>query len=202
MPLQLALPFSVEELYGDYYEYLLIASPDPKLTEKIVAIKKGFYTTFQQCIAVKTRPHITIATLWTKETFEDPLVALMQKACDKTSRFVAGLYGFDGFKPSTLYIKVQEHKPFHQLAYNLTTVNDYLRCHGLPAGRLVKHPHLTIARRLSHRVYAKAMQAYAHQNFQDFFPVHELVLLKRRHQFDRCQQIARLSLSSRNSFLN
>lgn len=193
---QLSLPFTDEDRCGDYREHLLVASPPPDLAAKIMKEKQAFYDVYKQLIAIKTKPHITVADLWAKEELESSLVALMQEACSRQPRFVTGLHGFAGFESSTIYINVQEHGPFLQLADRLSVVNRYLRSHGLPSGYLVNHPHLTIARRLPRRVYAKAIQDYTGRSFHGSLPVHELVLLKRKHRFDKCEEVATLRLLS------
>ncbi len=49
--------------YG-FSEYLLIANPDKEVYEKVVTEKEKFYYKYGEKIAVKTKPHITLAVFF------------------------------------------------------------------------------------------------------------------------------------------
>lgn len=198
---QLTLPFADDGCCGRW-QYLLIASPDPAVTAAVMKVKEDFYAVYKQRIATGTRPHITVAHFTATEKSEAALVELMRETCSKHPRFIAGLQNFDGFEPSTLYINVQAHEPFRQLAGSLSVVKDCLRTNRCPAAYLVSHPHLTVARRLPHWVYAKAIREYRSRCFEGAFVVNELLLLKKRQRSQRYERVTTLRLSPSNSFLN
>lgn len=195
MKLQLLLPFSPDDLSCDQREYLLIASPTPNVTAKVMEVKEDFYAVYKQAMAVTTRPHITVAAFKATEKLQSSVIELMQQACHDQQRFVVALRGFDGFAPAAIYIKVQDHQPFRQLAHRLRTVNGWLQNNGCRTAKLVNLPHLTIARRLSSPVYKKAIQDYSNRSFRDAFVLNNLLLLKRRHPGDHYKRVTSLRFS-------
>jgi 2'-5' RNA ligase len=96
---------------------------------------------------------------------------------------------FAGFPKHTIYIGVRDPAPFQQLAKKLKPVAEYISNSGCPSVRLVSQPHFSVARGLSASVYDKAMPYYAQKGFYASFMIEELVLLRRRHQFDKCQAV-------------
>ena len=90
----------------------------------------------------------------------------------------------------TIYARVQSHEPFKQLAASLKVIDDYVRSCGYPRAILISHPHMTIARKLPQHIYEKAVMDYSQKTFNTRFAVNELILLKRRNQYDKCQQLA------------
>ena len=48
------------------------------------------------------------------------------------------------------------------------------------------HPHITIARSLTQEIATKAKIDYEKREYKDSFTVQDIVLLKRKNQYDRC----------------
>ena len=190
------LPFTTHELFGNRWQYLLLVSPDYPVTAKVREEKDRFYSLYRLKMAIKTLPHITVARFTANEDLEKPLVALMQSVCKKHQRFFVELLGFDGFEAHAIFIKVREHKPFHELAHGLDIINNYLIANEHSAACLVTEPHMTIAREISCRVYTKAIDSYLRRSFSGSFWVHELLLFKRRHRGETYQRVTSLRLPS------
>ncbi len=68
--------------------------------------------------------------------------------------------------------------------------------------KLITYPHLSIARRLQQNIYEKAMFEYSKKTFYASFEVNELVLLKRKNQFDACTHVNVFKLPSANNLFN
>ncbi|MEO6549828.1 MAG: hypothetical protein ABIN94_17635, partial [Ferruginibacter sp.] len=68
-------------------------------------------------------------------------------------------------------------------------IDTYISSCSCPSIKVIAHPHLSIASRLSEDVYFKALAAYAHKSFHESFAVNELRLLRRKHQYDTCKAI-------------
>ena len=94
----------------------------------------------------------------------------------------------------TIYIRVQDHKPFKRLAKDLGVIDEYVQSNDCPKARISDKPHLTIARRLPAEVYEKAMMDYSQKIFHDFFPVRQLVLLRRDNEFGKYKTVNVFSL--------
>ena len=171
------------------WEYLLVAHPDDNVFNKIMDIKQDFFKTYNQKIAVKTKPHITIANFLATESMEETVIRWIQRVCSQHKSFPVTLNNYSGFPPHTVFVRIQDHTPFKQLAAELKVIDQYVRSNGCPEARLVFRPHLTIAKGLDNNIYNKAMLDYSQKTFHETFLLTELILLKRNNQFDACKQV-------------
>lgn len=171
------------------WEYLLVANPDEIIYNKIMEVKQAFFDTYHQKIAIKTKPHITVANFLARESMEETLIRYVHRICSQHTSLEVTLNNYSGFPPHTIYIRVQDHAPFRQLASQLKVIDQYVQSNGCPEVRLIFRPHLTIARGLDNNVYNKAMLDYSQKTFHETFQLTELVLLKRNNQFDKCKQV-------------
>jgi 2'-5' RNA ligase len=173
----------------ELWEYLLVAHPDENVDNKITEEKKIFFNTYKQRLAVKTKPHITIANFLATESMEETVIRWIHRVCSQCKSFPVTLNNYSGFPPDTIYVRIQDHSPFKQLAAQLKVIDHYVRSNGCPEARLIYHPHLTIAGGLDSNVYNKAMADYSQKIFHESFLLTELLLLKRNNQFDTCKQV-------------
>jgi 2'-5' RNA ligase len=171
------------------YEYLLVAYPDAAVNNKIKEEKTYFSHEYQQAIASKTQPHITIANFLAKEEMEETISRYIQRICNHQQSFDVMLNNYSGFPPHTIYLRVQNQQPFRQLAKQLKAVSNYIDSCSCPPAKLSTNPHVTIARRLPETVYLKALMDYGQKTFHETFMVNELRLLRRTHEFDACKCI-------------
>lgn len=180
----------MKELYGhDLYEYLLVAHPDTIVNEKVIAEKQFFYDAFKEKVSIKTQPHITIANFLAKESMEETLTRWIQRICTQQQSFTVILNNYSGFPAHTIYLRVQNEQPFQKLAKDLKVLNGYISSCACPPIKIISRPHLSIARRLPEDIYFKALTQYAHKSFHESFMVKELLLLKRKHQYEVCKRI-------------
>ena len=180
--------FSAATVNG-FWEYLLVAHPDAAVHAQVMHEKQFFSEKFKTAIAAKTKPHITIANFLAVEPMEETLIRWMHRIISSKKSFRVTLDQYGAFRPHTIYLRVQDHRPFQQLAKELQVVDQYIRGYGCPEMRLITNPHLTIARKLAQATYHDAVAMYAEKTFQASFEVKELVLLRRQHQFDSCKQV-------------
>ncbi|MEP6845369.1 MAG: 2'-5' RNA ligase family protein [Panacibacter sp.] len=172
-----------------YYEYLLVVHPAAGVYAQVMQEKQHFFDTYKEKVAIKTKPHITVANFLAKEAMEDTIIRYMHRIISMQQSFTITLNNFSGFPPHTVYARVQDHQPFKQLAAALAPVDHYVKGNGCPPAKFITHPHITIARRLRADVYDKAMFEFSQRTFYASFNVEELVLLKRQNQFDKCKQV-------------
>ena len=177
--------FATRELY----EYLFVISPGSEVYKKVMAEKQLFYEEYKEKIAINTLPHITVANFLANETMEETIIRWMQRICSKQQSFTVTLNNYNGFPPHTIYLRIQNARPFQQLAEELKVVDAYVRSCSCPPMRFISRPHLTIARRLSEEIYFKALTQYANKSFCESFVVNELLLLRRMHQYDKYKTI-------------
>ena len=173
----------------EFYEYLLVAHPDADVHEKVMAEKKLFFEEYKEKIAIKTKPHITVANFFAKEEMEDTIIRGVQRICNNQQSFTVTLNNYSGFPPHTIYLRVQNAKPFQQLAKQLSVVNNYVSSCSCPPMILISNPHVSIAGMLPEEIYFKALIQYAHKSFHESFVVNKLMLLRRKHPADTCKSI-------------
>ena len=181
-------PFAGFQMH-DFYEYLLVVHPPAEVNDKIKKEKEYFSSEYNVNIAKKTLPHITVANFLAREEMEETIIRYMQRIFSTQTSFWVSLNNYSGFPEHTVFARVQDHQPFKQLAASLKVVDQYIRNNGCPPAKLITHPHLSIARRLQQNIYEKAMFEYSRKTFHASFETNELVLLKRKDQFDACRQV-------------
>lgn len=179
-------------------EYMLVINPAEKVNEKILVEKQDFLIQYGAKIAVKTRPHISIANFLGKESMEETLNRWIHNICHQHQSFEVSLNNYSGFPPDTIYIRIQDPKPINDLKQQLKALDNFIRSSECPPLKVSGKPHLTIASRLSIDVYDKAIKDYAQKDFYESFMVEELVLLKRSHQFDASTIVNKFHFSSRS----
>lgn len=194
----------IQEIYGhDLHEYLLVAHPDVEVNEKIVAEKQFFHHEYKEKGSAKTQAHITIANFLAKESMEETLTRWIQRICSQQQSFTVTLNNYSGFPPHTIYLRIQNEQPFQKLANDLKVLNAYVNSCACPPVKTITKPHLSIAGKLPEDIYFKALTQYAHKSFHESFVVKELLLLKRKHQFEDGKKINVFGLSpERNTLFN
>lgn len=178
-------------------EYLLVIYPHGDLKDKLLEEQQQFSTDYGLQVTVRNQPHVTVAAFQAGEPMEDTLIRWIHRICNRYQSFDLTLNNFGGFPPHTIYLRVQDAQPFHDLMQQLRAIDDYIRSCGCPPVNLINRPFLSIAGGLTEQVYNKAMPDYSRKTFHDTFHVDQLVLLKREHAFDACKtvNIFRLNLS-------
>ncbi len=170
-------------------EYLLVIYPSGDLLERLLEEQQRLSTDYGLQMIVRNKPHLTLATFHAGEMMEDTLIRWMQRICNRHKNFEIALNNYSGIPPHTIYLRVQDPQPFHQLLQQLQAIDDFIRSSGWPAVNLFSRPYLSIAGGLTAQTYNKAMPDYSRRTFHGIFRVDELVLLKREHSFDACKTV-------------
>ena len=144
-----------------------------------MAEKQYMLTDYGQKAAMKSAIHIIIAQFSAPEGMEETLLRWIQRICCQQRSFAVTFNNYSGFPPHTIYLRVQDHWPFQQLARQLQAVDEYIRSSSCPPAMLVNRPYLSLAGTLPQQVYDKAMPDYARRIFHESFMAHELLLLKK-----------------------
>ena len=110
-------------LFSNLYEYLLVVHPDENVYQQVLEEKKLFFNTYKEKMAIKTKPHITVSNFLAKETMEETIIRWMQRIISTQQSFSVSLNNYSGFPPHTVYLRVQDHQPFKQLATALKEVD-------------------------------------------------------------------------------
>jgi len=168
------------------FEYLLVAHPDERVNAVLGLEKNWFSSKYKEKVAAATRAHAPIANFIAVEAMESTIAKWTHQIVSNLQSFPVVLDKFAGFPKHTIYLGVQDPVPFQQLAKRLKPVAEYIGNSDCPTVRLVSQPHFSIARGIAADVYDKAMADYSKKSFYESFMIEELVLLRRRHQFDKC----------------
>ena len=182
------------------FEYLLVANPSSALAAIIMQEKRWFIKEFTQSIATGTLPHLTIASFLGIEETEASINRLLENIFSSMISFSVTLEQYSGLPHHTIYLNVKNPLPFQQLAKQLNPVADLFKSSSCPPWRIINKPNLIIAHDLPEDVYNKAMTLYGKKKFSESFMLNELLLLRRKHQFDKCKtvQVFRLRPTGRN----
>ena len=173
----------------DLWEYLLVAHPDEAVNQKLKEEREHFFEQYKEKFPAKTRPTIVVASFTARESMEDTLIRWIHRVCSKQKSFPVTLNNYSGFPPHTIYLRVQDHQPFRQLASQLNVIDEYVQANSCPPVKFIVRPHLSLVRRLEEEVYTRAIFDYAQKDFHETFLLNELVLLRRHNEFDDCHQV-------------
>ncbi|HEV2353316.1 MAG TPA: 2'-5' RNA ligase family protein [Puia sp.] len=183
-------------LYAGHAEYLLVAYPNGDLQDMLLEVQQQFSAEYglehrldQGQRISRNRPHITVASFRADEEVEETLIRWIRRVCQERTVFDLALNNYSGIPSHTIFIRVQDPEPLHEMMRQLGAVDEFIRSSGWPAIELPRRPHVSIAGGLTGQVYNKAMPDYSRKSFHGSFRVSELVLLRRRHAFDPCKTV-------------
>lgn len=174
---------------ADIYEYLLVINIDNHLKQQLNEERSLFYDRYKTGIRETDNTSITLMHFRASEDMEATLARWMQRICAQREGFIVTINNYSGYPPNHIHLRVQYTQALQQLARELKVIDNYVRSYGLPAAKISDHPHLTLARRMPEDVYTKAMFDYAQRDFHGSFIASELLLLRRKHEFDMAKRI-------------
>ncbi len=187
---------STTTVMSDEFQYLLVINPAQNVTNEIRAIKKDFADTYNYPKAEKTQPHITLAQFQSDESKEESIINAIEELCLLQQPVELLLNDFNFFPQHTVYVDII--KP--------SSLIDFVK--GLKEKLSLKkssaffsfHPHITIARGLTQETFLKAKKDYTEKNYTNSFISNNIVLLKRKTQYDKCLVIREFEFSDTRSF--
>jgi hypothetical protein len=171
------------------WEYLLVAHPDELVSNKISEERIAFNDAYNEKILVRSKPEMLIASFAALPWMEETLIRWLHRVCSQYKSFPVTLNNYSGFPPHTIYARIQEVAGFNNLVAQLKVIDQYLLSNGCAELKLNHRPHFFIAKGLDNSTFNMAMPEYSRKTFHESFLLNELVLLKRRHQFDACSQV-------------
>ncbi len=171
------------------WEYLLVVEPDQNVCDRIEAEKKRFLSIYKPGVRAELKSRIMIAGFKATESMEGTVIRWIHRICSQYKSFLVTLNNYSGFPTHTVYVRIQDHTPFKQLAAQLHVIDDYVQSSGCPEARFVHRPHLSIASGLTDDVYNNAMPDYSKETLHERFLAEGLVLLKRNNSFEPYKQV-------------
>ena len=180
---------SLSSGHPELWEYLLVAYPDAEVARKIKDVQRCLGEQYKMMPGMNQRPFIPIANFFAKEQMEGTLIKWIQRVCSEQKSFTVTLNNYSGFPPDTIYVRIQDHQPFRQIATGLKVIDEYIRGNGCPPPTIVHRPYLAIAGGLDDNLYNRAMPDFSRQCFHEHFAVTELVFFKRCNEYDDIRQV-------------
>lgn len=156
-------------------EYQLVVRPGKSLVEKIHAEKQRLFKKFEMGFPDSMQPCIVVSSFLAREEMEETLIRWIQRICSNQKGFQVTLNNYSGFPPHTIYLRVQDLRPFQQLATKLKAIDDFIAV----LTDYIKKPHLSFESKLPEKIFEKVLFHYSQKKFHESFIVNELILLKK-----------------------
>ncbi|SJZ33770.1 2'-5' RNA ligase family protein [Sediminibacterium ginsengisoli] len=167
--------------------YALVACPDTVVRAQLAAEKEYMQTTYDAGTAAGGC--IMLAHFTAREDMEATLIRWMHRIISAQKSFRVHLNRYGGVPPHSIYLGIEDHSPFRQLATEMQVVEQYIRSYGNAEVKLISQPFLPLITHLPEPVYQRITADYADRHFHAFFEIKELVLLRRSHDYDGCRQV-------------
>ncbi len=162
------------------YQYLLILSPPQELKNRIMEVKKAFFSKYRTEIALWSKPHITLVKFVQLEITEERILNRLHQIAMAYHPVMIELQNYGSFPSHTIYINITSKYVIQNLVKQIRTEAQKLL---KPANEFKPHfimePHLTVARQLQPWQYEKGWQEYAGKHFSGRFIADAMLLLKR-----------------------
>ena len=168
-------------------EYRLVIYPDAVVYEKIIAEKQRFSIKYGLEPAVQGFPYIMVTGFYAGEGMEETLIRWIQRICSQHNSFELTLNNYSGFPQHSIYLRIQEPQPLHQLATQLKMLDNHVQI--MRGNAFERIPHIALANELPEAVYQQSMPVYSRKTFRARFMATELVLLGRDHPYATCKTI-------------
>lgn len=168
----------------DLYEYSLVVRPTPDIDRKIDEARSSFEEGGIGDKSGLDHSVIRVANLIARPDMESTISRWMRKICGLRTGFQVTFNNYGGIPPHTVYLRVMDHSPFHQLVKELKVVDEFVRSNGCPATEFFLRPFISVARKMRSDKYENVIRFFSQQTFSESFWVKELILLKRKDPFE------------------
>jgi 2'-5' RNA ligase len=182
-------PLNQKLRVDDFYDYELVVIPTVEVATLLKIECEKLSRDYHSDTVTECQPNILIARFIAREEMEETIIRYMRRILSREQRFNVSLNNYSGFPEHAVYARIQDHLPFRHLAASLKVVDQYLSGNGCPSAAMVTHPHVLIASGLKESVYREAMFEYSRKTFHVSFEVKEVVLLKRRSEYEQSKKV-------------
>ncbi|MBL7889808.1 MAG: 2'-5' RNA ligase family protein [Bacteroidia bacterium] len=166
----------LEQKKESKFQYLIVVSPSDEIKQKVLDMKQTLNGLVSiNAYNLRSTPHISITGFAMVERLDDNYWDKFQLLFSKIPRFVVSLNGFENFMhgqiSNTLYIKIEDHKPFvslHKMITQFFRINERNY-----------EPYLTLARTLPREALPKINQFIEQHEFKAKFKCTTLTILER-----------------------
>lgn len=179
------------------FEYNLVIYPPAELSEQIVEARSRFNELYGHYDRLG-KPQLLLTAFYANEAMEATLVRWLQKIFREEKGFHCALNNYGAYPQGGIYLRVMPGVEIPRLVNSLSGMGSFIE----PAapGPIAK-PHVLIARDLSKEVYDRSVDEYSRKHFHERFTVQELVLLRRRDQYEAFRTVQVFGLLPANNDL-
>ena len=174
-------------LDSSLWEYLLVTTPDETVNAKLLEAGRALPVNNKKKTGFQ--PYIKVAEFQARESMEETIIRWIHRICSRQESFMVTLNNYGGFPPATIFVRIQDHQPFRDLASRLKVIDEYVQSNSCPPVKFYNRPNLRIAEQPAEPDYGKALFHYSQQDFHESFMVNELVLLKSHTVFEQPKQV-------------
>ncbi len=139
-------------VFQEMNEYRLLVQPGVDICAQIKAEKQYLCDEFPD-FNHGGAPEIVLGIFLAKESMEETLIRWIQRVCMRLYDFVITLNNYSSYPSDTIYLRVQDHEPFLEMAKQLNVIDEYLKSCGSPGVKWNKRPHISIGCRLTKEQY-------------------------------------------------
>ncbi|RYY61521.1 MAG: hypothetical protein EOO05_06050 [Chitinophagaceae bacterium] len=159
------------------HRYRLLALPDGELAGKLFNEKKQFVREYLQQ-GEASLPSVTVTEFSARDEMEETIIRWLQRILGEQRSFGITLNNYSGCPDHTVFLRIQDHGPFHELAVQLKPIAEYVSSYDCPPVKFVKQPNLPIGENLDGVLYERVIGEYSRRDFHGSFEVKELMLVR------------------------
>ncbi len=158
------------------FQYLIVVSPSEEIKQKVLEMKQKLNGLVPiNAYNLRSTPHISITGFSMSERLDNNYWDKFQLLFSKVPRFAVSFNGFENFMhgqiSNTLYIKIEDPKPFVELHKKITELFRF--------NERNYEPHLTVARTLPRESLQKVKTFIEENEFKAKFKCTNLTILER-----------------------
>ena len=159
---------------GGLQHYMLVAKPSLQVAEKLAQSMVDD----QAGVCVDGLcPYVTITEFLARQEMEETIIRWMQRITSEQHSFTITLNNYSGYPGRSVFVRIQDHQPFHVLAAQLQPIDDYIQRNNCPPANFILQPNLPLADHLDDKLYDQLIGKYAAREFHESFEVTELMLV-------------------------
>lgn len=162
------------------YEYVLILNPHEDLRNKIQKVKKEFADSYQNNMAVFSKPYLPLVNFVQLEMAEERIINRLKNIAMGFPPVKIELKDFGSFPTHSIFIQVTTKQSIQNLVKSVRTeAQQLMKLDADHKPYFSIEPHFTIARKLQPWQFEKGWLAYSHKHFTGRFIADAMLLLKR-----------------------
>jgi len=165
-------------LREEWPEYRLVIPADEPVSRQVKQLRMQWEKLYGEASVSDKPPSITVASFAASEQTEDMIMRWISRICGILPSFMVTLNNFSALPPQTIYIRVQDAKPFQQLAKYLHQLDEFSKAVDRPRWRIFDKPFIKLGS-LPENAEQQQWFTYTHQIFHAAFMARKMILMRK-----------------------